>query len=245
MELDKLLKQGYELFAPYAIGSTLRVCKACCVTEAEEKELVSTPLRQVSRSLLQNAYYESARDYSDQELREMKHFLPRVLELVSDFEFPAHSTEITFTRLDLDQPARWTAPEVAFLNAFARAFFQKCLRQYPLPDGSDLAEMLVMFGLAHFELGPLLQTWEDTATPASARHLTSLLCYGVQNLGAALPGLTDPFSEPHVDEVVAAWLHDERVRRKLADQLANLMRAEPLDELATTEVSVARELLGA
>lgn len=105
-DLETLMEEAYSLFAPYTIGSTLCVCKACCVTDAEEQALVAAPLRQVSCELLQYGYFDSVCYHSDREHWELKHFLPRVLELVSQFEFPRFTPEVLFDRLDFDQPTR-------------------------------------------------------------------------------------------------------------------------------------------
>ena len=244
LKLADIVSDAYALFAPYTIGRTLAVCKACCITDAEEAELVSTPLRQVSRNLLQNAYYESARNYSDQELWEMKHFLPRVLELVSGFEFPCHSTEITFTRLDLNRLDMWQPAEVALLNDFALIFFASCLNSYPLPSGDGLDDILVMFGLAHLDLKPLLLAWENADTAASLQHLAQLLVYGIQDYGRRLPRLTNAFSEAYVDEVVIGWLQAAQVKQKFARQIEALILSDHnLSEEAASKVSWAYDIL--
>jgi len=107
MELNELIEKASKIFESYKIGKTLAVCKACCVTDDEEAELVNSPLRTTTSNILWRAYYESARNFSDRELLEMKHFLPRVLELVNNFDVPCHSPEIVFTRLGLHKPEQW------------------------------------------------------------------------------------------------------------------------------------------
>lgn len=82
------------------------------------------PLRETSRDMLSKGYLCSACDQPRQENWEMKHFLPHVLELVSEFEMPCHSTEITFLRLDLDYPDYWKLVERELLNASALAFLR-------------------------------------------------------------------------------------------------------------------------
>ena len=241
--LPALVEAAYSLFAPYPIGSTLSVCKACCVSEAEERELVNTPLRAVSRQLLDDAYYASARNYSDQERGEMKHFLPRVLELVTQFEFPCHSLEITFARLDLDQPAYWLPGERQLLAAFASAYFQACLARYPLPTGDSLAAILPMFGRAHFDLSPLLHAWETSNTVTSLAHLTDLL---VDELSYTPPKplqLANPFTLPHVDQQLAAWLRNPAIRASLTEQVAHAFCHQPLPDELATRASWAYEVL--
>ena len=243
LSLPAIIEKAYDLFAPYTIGRTLDVCKACCVTDAEEQELVQTPLRAVSRDLLQNAYYESARSYSARELWEMKHFLPRVLELVSGGEFPCHSLEITFSRLDL-HTADWLPAERALLHDFARVFFGQCLHHRPAAPahGIPLSDVLVMFGLGGFALPDLLAAWAAARSPASARHLSDLLLHEIRFSARGPLRLRNPFSTPPIDEAVAGWL--AAARQPLAQQLETpILAATDLDEDALNELSWAYDVL--
>lgn len=242
--LPALVEAAYELFASYTIGRRLAVCTACCVTDAEVAELVSTPLRQVSRRLLQNAYYDSARNYSAQELWEMKHFLPRVLDLVSGFEFPAHSTEITFTRLDLDQPEKWAVAELDLLRRFAAAYLAQYLDIYPLPSHEALSDVLVMFGIAHFHLPDLLAQWSAASSEASLLHLKDLLLHesGYAKNGAF--ALTNVFATPPVNAAFAAWLQNEQVKQAFSVRLEDRVLApQGLTDETIAELSLTYDIL--
>lgn len=243
MKPDALVLAAYDLFAPYTVGKTLEVCR-CCVSDAEERELLETALRTVSRDLLQNAYYNSARSYSAQELWEMKHFLPRVLELVSGFEFPCSSTEITFARLDLHQPTGWTANEQVLLAAFALAFFKRCLNLHPLPGGEQLSDLLIMFGLGRFNLKPLLLAWAAADNRASALHFTDFLLHEVIFGTNQRVRLRNAFSEPFINEAVAAWLHDAAVKATFVQRLESCLGNDPaLDTATASEMRLAYNLL--
>ena len=45
MQLEEIIEYSYKLFEKYTIGSTLDVCKRCCVSDADEAILINTPLR--------------------------------------------------------------------------------------------------------------------------------------------------------------------------------------------------------
>lgn len=241
--LPDLIEAAYVLFAPYTLGATLCVCKACCVSDAQEQALLRTPLRQVSGQVLSDGFFVSARDYSDQERWEMKHFLPRVLELATQFEFPVHSVEITFTRLDLDQPAYWPAAERQLLAAFARTYFEACLAIYPLPDGNQLTDILIMFGLAHFELPPLLHSWATANSPSSLVHLADLLLDELDDMPPKAMRLRNPFSTPHVDQQLQAWLSDPDVRATLVVQVEQALLYQQLPDEEATRLSWAYDVL--
>ena len=242
--MQSIISETYTLFAPYTIGKTLDVCKACCITDAEEQELVSTPLRSISSDLFFRAYYESARRYTARELGEMKHFLPRVLELVSDYDFPTYAVELTLTRLDLDRPAAWTAPELALLQAFALAYFRQSLEQYPLPSGDSLESILVMFGIAHFDLGPLLSAWVASDCLPSLLHLQNMLLWWVELKHGGSARLANSFATPAVSEEIISWLQDTNVNQVFSQRLASwLVEGPMLSETQASELSLAYEVL--
>lgn len=244
--LSDIIDTAYNLFAPYTVGSTLAVCKVCCVSDAEEQELLRTPLRTVSAEVLNAGYFYSARSYSGREHKELKHFLPRLLELVTQFDFPMHSTEITLNRLELHHSARWPAPETALLQTFAEAFFIDCLGQYPLPNGTSLTEMLIMFGLGHFDLSRLLAAWAAARTLSSALHSKDFLLREVHFGRVNDHQLQNSFSEPHINAAVAAWLNEPAVLQQLAQQLEQrILLDQTLDDAILNELSLAYEVLQA
>lgn len=65
-DLSRAVENAYAVFAPYRIGSRLRVCRrAVCMTEDTERRLVATPLRAIPSSLLAeftNSAHETGAD---------------------------------------------------------------------------------------------------------------------------------------------------------------------------------------
>lgn len=221
--LQAIIRDAYALFAPYTIGRTLDVCKLCCVTDAEEKELVETPLPVISADLFAQAYYASAHGHSESELWQMKHFLPRVLKLVGEYEFPTYSVELTFQRLDLNQPAWWTAPERELLAAFALAYFRQSLARYPLPMGESLDVLLVMFGSAHFDLEPLLQAWASQPGLTALLHLKDLVLRELHLNALSGPSLANAFATPLVSATVGDWLRCEPTRAFFTNAIEHIL----------------------
>jgi hypothetical protein len=234
--IAEIIEAAYELFASYTIGSSLDVCKVCCVTDAEEQALLAIPLREVSSELLNRGYLASAHGYSDQERWEFKHFLPRILELISQYDFPRFTPEVTLTRFDLREYAYWPAAERHLLADFAVAYFKQCLELYPLPHNTDLTEILLMFGLAHFDLAPLLQVWSATDTPNSLVHFTYLLLNESRLLSNGEIIFSSPFGEPHLNKQLTTWLTDPTVQAWWA---AHLEQAIILGKLPPDEVECA------
>ena len=74
----------------------------------------------------------------------MKHFLPRVLELLEANEFPCHSDEIVFGRFDLRDVFLWEKEELELLQKFALFYVKRLFIQNDF--NLFMADVLVMFG---------------------------------------------------------------------------------------------------
>lgn len=242
--LSTIVEDAYTLFASYTVGSSLDVCKVCCVTDADEQTLLRTPLRQVSAAVLEAGYFTSARAGTSRERHELKHFLPRLLEMVTAFEFPVHSDELTFSRLDLGCTSEWPLPERTLLQEFALAFFAQNLGQYPLRAGMSLAELLIMFDLGQFELSSLLSAWAAAHTQSSVLHLRDLLLYEIGFKQNGQLTLQNPFAEKHLAVEIENWLRQPEIQQQLLKQLEHyILQESTLDDAVTSELSWAYEIL--
>lgn len=172
----------------------------------------------------------------------MKHFLPRVLELVSQFEFPCHSDEITFRRLDLNLPLYWPPAERELLAKFALVYVGQCLQHYPLP-GTHFTDLLVMFGIAHFELAPLLSFWAATDTLAGLVYFVDLLVDDTRVLSNGIIKFTNPFSEPPANQQLTVWLTDPAVQARWQHRLEQAIMHEQLPGSYNERASWAYDLL--
>ncbi len=242
MQLEEIIEYSYKLFEKYTIGSTLDVCKRCCVSDADEAILINTPLREISSSDLRVGYFASARSYSYQELLEMKYFLPRILELVSNFDFPCNSVEEVFLRLALNTPERWTNEELQLLSDFSVEFFKKCLSYYPYsPDGDDISTYLTMFTVANFQLKPILDTWEATENIESTLQFKDFFIQEFNNQASTY------FQSEEVEELnktVSNWLNDASVKNRFLGKINKILSENSnLDADSTQELSLVKDLL--
>lgn len=245
MLLEEIVEKSYKLFENYTIGTTLDVCKRCCVSDADEARLVNTPLREISSSVLRAGYFESARGYTDRELWEMKHFLPRILELVSNFDFPCASTEEVFMRLDLHKPEHWTNEELQLLQDFSVEFFKKCLTYYPYsPDGDNISTYLTMFGVAHFQLKPILDAWTEVENIESILQFKDFIINDVNYHAPNSFEIRNAFAEESISTTLSNWLNDANVKRKFSIKIGKVLTEyKTLDADVIQELSLVKELL--
>lgn len=245
MQLEEIIEYSYSLFEKYTIGSTLGVCKRCCVSDADEAILINTPLREISSSDLRVGYFASARSYSYQELLEMKYFLPRVLELVSNFDFPSVSVEEVFLRLTLNSPECWTNDELQLLSDFSVEFFKKCLSFYPYsPDGDDLSSYLTMFAVSDFQLKPILDAWTNAENIESTLQFKDFFLYRIDYQAPASFKFLSDFSQSTNNEVFTKWLTDNSVKSRFSVKIDKILAENKnLDTDEIQELSLVKELL--
>lgn len=243
MQLEEIIEYSYKLFEKYTIGSTLDVCKRCCVSDADEAILINTPLREISSSDLRVGYFASARSYSYQELLEMKYFLPRVLELVSNFDFPCNSAEEVFLRLELHKPEYWTNKELQLLCDFSVEFFKKCLSYYPYsPDGDDISTYLTMFAVANFQLKPILDAWVATENIESTLQFKDFI---INEFNYSTSSYFETQNEEKsINKIVSNWLNDAHVKCKFSIKIDKVLAENKnLDADEIQELSLVKELL--
>ena len=221
VKLDELIAEAYVLFSNYKLGNRLNVCE-CCVSNSEAESLARTPLSMVSSELLQNSYYESADSDTEQELIEMKHFLPRVLSLMLNNEFPCHSNELIFSRINLKQSKRWKEEELEFLKKFSMLYFKKTLKD----TYADVQEVLIIFELGGFDLSPLLTIWEQEKDENSLLHLYDILNTGVTYRWGKIVKLTNAFSTKSMNKSFIAWIENEKTRTIFLEQIEEILLDE-------------------
>ncbi len=243
MELSTIIEKSYKIFEDYTIGETLEICTNCCVTKEEEKILVRTPLRKITKEIM-NFYYNSAQTYSQRELYEMKYFLPRVLELLANFEVPTHSIEISLTRLMLDKKEWWLQKEKELLHEFAIAYFQKCLEQYPLPERISIDKIIIMFGIAHFEIEKILECWKNAEEVTAFLHLKDFLWNKIEYDDFQKPiKLKNSFSEPYLDVIIVNWLRNKNVKKTFLQSIEKIIFHNPCSKEDMDELNLLYETL--
>jgi len=209
-KLKEIVEKSYEVFGKYKLGNTLEVCLHC-VTAEEVEPLLKTPLREISKEMIYE-YYSSAQSYGEQELYEMKYFLPRVLELLTKFEFPYHSVEISLSRFNLEKN-NFEIEEKDILNQFAKSYFALCLEIYPLPDFENIDSIIIMFGLAGFQLRPILEVWTEKFEKNRLLNLNDFFLNQVDYMPYKPFRLKNAFSTKEINAEIFSWFEQKKQNR--------------------------------
>lgn len=232
--LKEIIEESYEIFGKYKLGNTLDVCLHC-VTAEEVEPLLETPLREISKEMI-FIYYRSAQNYGEQELYEMKYFLPRVLELMTEFVFPYHSTEISLSRFNLEKD-NFDFEEKEILYQFAEHYFAYCLETYPLPDFEEISSIIVMFGLAGFALHRILEKWIEKFEKNYLLHLNDFFLNQVSYATRQTFRLSTAFSTREINDEIFGWLEESKTKSTFAQNIEIAIAQNVLEDFDEIQLS--------
>lgn len=219
--LTEIIEESYRLFSKYKTIRPLDICTECCMTPEAEGKLATLPVKLIPRELL-SEYNDGAR-LENTRIEEIKHFLPKYLELIGQFEFPTHSTELSFSRLKPFDKSEWTNNELDLLKQFSQEFFELCLSRYPIPSFSDKIDtILIMFWQANFvNILDLLKIWENNRSKESILHLRDFIFDGFVKYDQSK--LNNSFGDKELADILRNWLDNEKVKEIFAEVIEEMI----------------------
>jgi len=231
-KLIPYIEEAYRLFASYSITPPLTVCDCGnCITGEEIKTLVSTPLRELSRDLI-DTYISAMFESEDKAIMELRYFLPRMLELLSQGEILYIDEGFSLSKCHFEHTHIWKEEEIAFMERFAKAFFDEVLEEES-PDLCDSVEdWLVCFGLSGLPIDPLLNSWLQQADKVMALYyFEEFLTHSFRSVGIAFKHSYFKDKRPELNEQITTWLTAPHTQRTfLLFSLENLYNQLRLNE---------------
>jgi hypothetical protein len=239
--LTEIIDKSYGLFAKYNPTRPLDICTDCCMKPEDEAKLASLPVRQIPKDLL--ADYNDGAKPDKTTIEEVKHFLPRYLDLIAQFQFPTHSAELSFSRLIPFDKTEWTKQELDLLNQFTIDYFKHCLSIYPLPSFNDRIDtILIMLWKAGFNVGNLLTIWESEKTKESALHFRDLHFHDFDQYNKTK--LCSAFGDKELADILRTWLDTEKVKQNFADTIELLIiEASNLADTDINELNLLYDII--
>ena len=180
-EMKTLLEEAYSLFS-YNLEGKLSVCTCpVCITEESVKLLINTPVREISRELIYE--YLEAINY-DEIGYEIKHFLPRILELCANYEYIRLDTSLNLDKCHFERKI-WNEEELEFMKKFSIQFIIDVLNtDYNVKIIENISNYILMFDLAGMKTEHLLNLdiWTEKSNKINAlNHLEELMSYYTEN----------------------------------------------------------------
>ena len=226
-ELEEIVRDAYRIFGDYEIRHLLKVCHCpVYMTEEVKRELLKTPLREISSALLAE-YTNSAHGWDDGTVaREMRYFLPRYMDLIAANDPPSDTgLGACLGRLGQAQwREKWSGAEVDILDRFFDRFALASLKRANLEQtrsglwqlAFDFKEVLSLVVTAGGDLDRILATWNAAQDPAATIYMASLR-YDIADKGRG-PYLCDSYLEHYHIEAsyrIGAFLMDLDVDERI------------------------------
>lgn len=230
-KLIPYIEEAYRLFASYSITPPLTVCDCGnCITGEEIKALVSTPLRELSRDLI-DTYISAMFESEDKAIVELRYFLPRMLELLSVGETLYIDEGFSLSHCHFEHTHIWKEEEIAFMERFAKAFFDEVLEEES-PDQCDSVEdWLVCFGLSGLPIAPLLNSWLQQADKVMALYyFEEFLTHSFRSVGIAFKHSYFKDKRPELNEQITTWLTAPHTQRTFLQATENLLLSDTVLE---------------
>ena len=230
--LRETIDKAYKEFSKYSATLPLDVCTDCCMTIEETTTLASISVNSIPKDLL-SSYNDSVKPEKT-EIQEVKHFLPRYLELISDFNYPTHSSELSFSRLTPFDKNEWTKKELEILFGFQEEFFKHCLKTYPTPSfGDKIDSVIIMFWRSGLGVDILLSVWEETKSLESILHFKDLYFEGFEKYNRSK--LSNSFGDKELCKKLTTWIQEPKVNSIFQEQIEKAFDTEWSKEIRTGE----------
>jgi hypothetical protein len=238
--MEGIIDEAYNLFKGDKAQTPLDICTDCCMDMKDEQLLADLPVKDIPKNLLME--YNDGAATEKTPISELKHFLPRYLELIWHLDFPSHSTELSLKRLEPFEDDEWSKDEADFLNTFASAFFMKCLSVHPLPESETIDSILIMLWKGQFELSELLKSWELNRSVSSTLHFKDLYFQGFKLHHPSK--MSNSFGDDELSVILRKWIETKSVQVTFKENIERIIIEEfELDELELDQLNVLYEIL--
>ncbi len=222
--LSEATEQLYATFSPYRGGEDFVGCD-CCVSTEQSKKLAGTPLRELTYEDLERYARKAMSTWGD--VKNFKHFLPRLLELAIEHRDEFLDLAVVFGKLRCAHWQSWPPREVACVDDYLRAYWVYQLKlEIDSPQSDAIDTVLCAEGNALESVKPLLTAWLAEESISAKKHLAAFVI-GNDDYLLSKHKLSNAFwdfgARPHGE--VLRWLRSQ-------DVLAYLGNAELPEEFA-------------
>ncbi len=162
------IEELYKVFTDYPIAQKIDGCP-CCASDEDKSNLHRKPLRGLMTDDLSRYAFKALTTWGTE--NDFKHFLPRLLELVTEADSIAHEidVEVLFGKLHYADWKDWPEQERAAVRHYLMALWLFVL-SIPM-EAVAIDEYLCAIGQAEDDLSSYLDAWQNLKTDMAINHL--------------------------------------------------------------------------
>lgn len=190
---------------------------------------LSKPLEELTAHDLGKFAWKALTTWGDVE--DLKHFLPRLMQLIAQDDCAPFSREVLLGKLRLAAWRDWSETERRSVDMFLHAVWRDCLNSAAGSVWQD--ELLCGIGRAVDDLAPYLTTWSDSKLTTAYEHLVHYIDWNLATL-LKRGHLSNSFwsdAEPQMRQVID-WLSSRQTIDTLESRFAENPGADYSDALA-------------
>ena len=207
--MKKMIKKAYEIFA-HDLNGKLTVCTPCCVSEENVEKLIKTPVKELSKELMQE--YLNAVNYDETGL-EIKHFLPKIIEFIVKHAEIRLDTSLILDKCHFEREI-WNGTELDFMYRFSKEFMMEILKTNPKTARMEnFSVYMTMFNLGGLKTEHLfdIEMWKKASEDINALwHFEEMMYSYTKDYTYYSYAFS---SNPEFNEQMNLWMNSREIAR--------------------------------
>ena len=207
--MKKKIKEAYEIFA-HDLNGKLTVCTPCCVSEENVEKLIKTPVKELSKELMQE--YLNAVNYDETGL-EIKHFLPKIIEFIVKHAEIRLDTSLILDKCNFEREI-WNGTELDFMYRFSKEFMMEILKTNPKTARMEnFSVYMTMFNLGGLKTEHLfdIEMWKKASEDINALwHFEEMMYSYTKDYTYYSYAFS---SNPEFNEQMNLWMNSREIAR--------------------------------
>lgn len=213
-ELKNAVERLYEVFGKYPGNPDMPMSPLNGEPSELNPPLFSKPLHELTSREL--AHFSADLIYTWGEESDLKHFLPRILELTAMWDCPAFEVEVFFKKLELTDWQTWPQEEQEAVQHYLICLWIEVLQSDPpVRINVFFLEYMVPIIKYYPNLPALLTAWQELESQVATRRLAELVYW---ELSWIFSGKMKCFDKKIIDiSGLSNWLTSDIVINRLTD----------------------------
>jgi len=207
--MKKMIKEAYEIFT-HDLNGKLTVCTPCCVSEENVEKLIKTPVKELSRELMQE--YLNAVNYDETGL-EIKHFFPKIIEFIVKHAEIRLDTSLILDKCHFEREI-WNGIELDFMYRFSKKFMMEILKTNPKTARMEnFSVYMTMFNLGGLKTEHLfdIEMWKKASEDINALwHFEEMMYSYTKDYTYYSYAFS---SNPEFNEQMNLWMNSREIAR--------------------------------
>ena len=238
-DFQKHIDPLYLVFAPYGADGNMSGSPNYGELDQWNAALFSKPLRDLTAEDL--ARYSGKAITTWGTVKDYKHFLPRILELIGLIQVP-YEVWVTFDRLEMASWTEWPQQEKRAIERYMLLLWKLVLTHRSAALDREFVDYVAALARFYPNFSELLTIWLNTTSASATLRLAGYLhahhCEVFGHYG--MPGL---YRQEVNSEEMRRWLLGPATRRKLYDSLYLIQ--SPADQKKVAEAYDLLEMYAA